>query len=84
MAGLFCSFSNFVMQALSKLPPPQGIAAMQSINIVIVRPAFLIVFFGTGVACALPLPFEWQHLDDGALTWAALGGALFLCWGALS
>lgn len=78
MAGLFCSFSNFLMQALSEIPPPKGIAAMQSINLVIVRPAFLFVFFGTGVACVLFLVLGWGQLDNSALAWAAAGGALYV------
>jgi uncharacterized membrane protein len=31
-AGVFFAFSSFVMPALGRLPAPQGIAAMQSIN----------------------------------------------------
>ena len=30
---MFFAFSTFVMQALDRLPAPQGIAAMQSINV---------------------------------------------------
>ena len=37
MFGLFFVFSNFVMQALGKLPPNYGAATMQSINITIVN-----------------------------------------------
>jgi uncharacterized membrane protein len=29
MAGLLFAFSNFVMKALTRLPPEQGMAAMQ-------------------------------------------------------
>jgi len=32
IAGVFFAFSAFVMKALARLPPAQGIAAMQSIN----------------------------------------------------
>jgi uncharacterized membrane protein len=53
MAGFFFAFSVCVMKALAKLPPAQGIAAMRSINVVVINPVFLTVFFGTGVACAL-------------------------------
>jgi uncharacterized membrane protein len=38
MAGLFFTFSNTAMTAFSKLPPPTGIAAMQSINVWILNP----------------------------------------------
>lgn len=53
IAGTFFAFSSFVMGALGKLPPAQGIAAMQSINIVVVNPLFLGVFAGTAVAALL-------------------------------
>jgi uncharacterized membrane protein len=33
-AGVFFAFSSFVMKALARLQPAQGIAAMQSINLV--------------------------------------------------
>lgn len=49
MAGLFFVFSVCVMQALSRLPPEQGIAAMNSINVVIQNPLFLIAFMGTAL-----------------------------------
>jgi len=49
MAGVFFAFSTFVMRALARLPAAQGIAAMQSINIVVLNPAFLGVFVGTVV-----------------------------------
>ena len=32
VAGVFFAFSTFVMKALGKLPPAQGVAAMQSIT----------------------------------------------------
>ncbi|MEE3718457.1 anthrone oxygenase family protein [Tumidithrix elongata RA019] len=51
MAGVFFAFSTFVMKALAQLPPPQGIAAMQSINITVINPLFMGTFLGTGLAC---------------------------------
>jgi hypothetical protein len=33
IAGVFFAFSTFVMKALVRLPPAQGIAAMQAINV---------------------------------------------------
>lgn len=56
IGGTFFAFSSFVMGALGKLPAPQGIAAMQSINLVVLNPIFLGVFVGTallGVAIAV-------------------------------
>ncbi len=51
VAGIFFAFSSFVMSALGRLPPAQGVAAMQSINETVINPGFLLVFFGTGLAC---------------------------------
>ena len=53
MAGIFFAFSVFMMTALGRLPPPAGIAAMQSINAAILNPLFFVVFFGTAVLCLL-------------------------------
>ncbi len=67
MAGLFFTFSVFVMDALGRLPAPQGIAAMQSINIAIVRPLFLLVFLGTAAGCVVLAAFSaWRWGEPGA------------------
>lgn len=50
VAGIFFAFSAFIMAALGRLPPEGGIAAMQSINVVVLNPVFFFVFFGTAVA----------------------------------
>jgi uncharacterized membrane protein len=50
-AGIFYAFSSLVMRALAKIPPPAGIAAMQSINVSVVNPWFIAAFFGPAVVC---------------------------------
>src|SRR2546422_10143662 len=52
-AGVFFAFSSFVMPGLRRLPAPQGIRAMQSINITAVRPPFMIDLVGTALLCAV-------------------------------
>jgi uncharacterized membrane protein len=52
-AGIFYAFSTFVMAALARIPPEQGIAAMNSINITVINPWFFAVFFGTPIVCAI-------------------------------
>jgi uncharacterized membrane protein len=52
IAGSFFAFSTFVMRALGVLPAPQGVAAMQSINIVVINPWFMSAFMGTAFLCA--------------------------------
>ena len=51
VGGVFFAFSSFVMGALDRLPAAQGIAAMQSINVVVINPVFMTALFGTGAAC---------------------------------
>ena len=51
VAGVFFAFSSFVMAALGRLSPEQGIAAMQSINITVINAWFMLAFLGTGAVC---------------------------------
>ncbi len=75
VAGIFFAFSTFIMTALSRLLPEQGIAAMQSINVAVLNPWFLAVFFGTALgSIALALL--------GILNWGA-PGSTFLVSGCL-
>lgn len=78
VGGIFFVFSAFIMKALARIPPPQGIAAMQSINIVVLNPWFLAPFLGTAAACVLLIVFalvEWGESD--ALYWL-IGSVLYL------
>jgi uncharacterized membrane protein len=64
IAGVFFAFSTFVMSALARLQPPQGIAAMQLINITVINPWFMTAFLGTAVAClflAIAVLFNWHQ-----------------------
>jgi uncharacterized membrane protein len=64
VAGIFFAFSSFVMAALGRLPPKHGIAAMQSINVTVLNPVFMLAFAGTGVLClalAAGSYFWWDH-----------------------
>lgn len=82
MAGLFFVFSVSVMRALAQLPPEQGMAAMQAINVSIVNPVFLVVFLGTPVACAWVLVSAViQRHAPGA--WYLIGGSVCYLVGAL-
>lgn len=48
-AGVFFAFSSFIMAAFARLPPEQGIAAMNSISVTVINPAFMIALFGPGL-----------------------------------
>ena len=78
IAGAFFAFSTFVMKALARLPAREGVAAMQSINVVVINPLFLGVFLGTAalsVVAAVGAVARWNHRGAGCLL---LGAALYL------
>jgi uncharacterized membrane protein len=51
VAGVFFAFSTFVMAALGRVTAPEGIRAMQEINVTVINPWFMTALFGTGLAC---------------------------------
>ena len=51
IGGVFFAFSTFVMRAFDRLAAPAALAAVQSINIAVLNPAFMSVFLGTGLLC---------------------------------
>ena len=50
MAGVYFAFSTFIMTSLDRLDQTAGIAAMNAINVDIVRSLFMPLFLGTTVA----------------------------------
>lgn len=52
-AGIIIIFSNTIMPALSKQDMSTGIEVMNTINIIIVNPLFIVIFFG-GLISVVP------------------------------
>ena len=78
VAGVFFAFSTFVMAALRRLPPAQGIAAMQSINVVAVTPAFMTLLFGAAAACFAQIVWCIVSPDERPVALVIAGSALYL------
>ncbi len=78
MAGVFFAFSAFVMNALARLSPPQGIAAMQSINIAVINPLFMTAFFGTAAACIFLAVSSLLSWHQPAAAYLLVGSLLYL------
>lgn len=76
MAGLFVSFSTFMMKALSALGRSEGTRAMQAINRLIVRPSFLLVFMGTAVSSVISAYVAYD--DVGPWRYIALSAGLYV------
>jgi uncharacterized membrane protein len=78
IAGVFFAFSTFVMNALARLPPGEGIAAMQSINRVVLSSPFIAAFFGTAAACLGALIWSIVRWDRPGAVYLFAGAALYL------
>jgi uncharacterized membrane protein len=78
MAGVFFAFSSFVMPALRRLPATQGIAAMQSTNVLAVTPVFMTALFGTAVACVGLAAWAAISWGEGPSALVFAGGTLYL------
>ncbi|MDI3404807.1 anthrone oxygenase family protein [Streptomyces cavernicola] len=78
MAGVFFAFSTSVMRTLGALPPAQGMAAMQKLNVLIVNPLFLAVFVGTAGLCAVVAVVTFVLWPDPGTLALLLGCALYL------
>lgn len=62
MAGVYFAFSAFIMRALGRVDQAAGIAAMNSINVVIYRSLFMPIVIGTtltSAALAVLAMFRW-------------------------
>jgi uncharacterized membrane protein len=78
VAGVFFAFSAFVMKALARLPAGEGIAAMQSINVVVLNPWFMTAFFGSAAACVLALISSLLRWHEPGSAYLLAGSVLYL------
>ena len=78
IAGVFFAFSAFIMKALARIDPSQGMAAMQSINIVVLNPVFLGVFVGTALVCIVTVVFSFMQWSKPGAGYLFAGGLLYL------
>jgi uncharacterized membrane protein len=78
VAGVFFTFSDFVMRSLKAVTPTNGIAAMQSINRRVYGSVFLALFLGLA-AVSVGLAVGAIVFGAGAATaWIVAGGATYL------
>jgi uncharacterized membrane protein len=75
LAGVYFAFSAFIMTSLARIAPVAGIAAMNAINVEIVRSLFMPAFMGTTLTAAILAGlaiFRWS--EPGSI--AMLAGGL--------
>jgi uncharacterized membrane protein len=76
--GVLFAFSSFVMPALRRLPPAQGVAAMQSINVTAVRPPFMLAFGGTAALSVALVVVAATTLGEAYAPWLLVAAVLYL------
>ena len=78
IGGVFFAFSSFVMKALARVPSAEGIAAMQSINVVVLNPSFLGAFMGTAALSLLVAGLAVAGWGTPAAPWLLAGAVLYI------
>lgn len=78
IGGVFFAFSGFIMKALARVPAPGGIAAMQSINVVVLNRSFLGVFMGTALLSVLLAGVAAIEWGTAPAPWFLAGALLYL------
>lgn len=76
--GVFFAFSTFVMSALRRLPPTQGLTAMQEINVTAVTAAFMTLLFGTAALSVAVIVGALADWSSPATALAVTGAAVYL------
>ncbi|MEO1489727.1 MAG: anthrone oxygenase family protein [Pseudomonadota bacterium] len=78
MAGVYFTFSAFAMRSFAQLGDEAGARAMQSINRVILKSAFLPLFFASTLACAALTVLGLMGFGGDSAWLMASGGAIYL------
>ena len=78
MAGVYFTFSAFVMKALDEIEAPAGMLAMQSINRIIVKSLFLPIFFASSLASAALVVLMLLEPTTLGARWALTGSGLYV------
>ena len=78
MAGVYFTFSTFVMRALNEVGAAAGTAAMQSINVVILRSPFMPLFFATTISGAALVVIALMRWGEAGSGFALAGGVIYV------
>ena len=78
MAGVYFAFSAFVMASLGRIDQAAGIAAMNAINVDIVRSLFMPLFFGTSLASLALVVLAFLTWGNSRSAPALAGAAIYV------
>ena len=77
MAGVYFAFSGFIMKAFDKIEPAQSVAAMNSINEVILRSFFMPVFYGSSIISFLLVIVAFVFWGEAGAGLALIAGMVY-------
>lgn len=78
MAGVYFTFSTFVMRSLDVIGRPAGMLAMQSINRVIVRSPFLPLFFGSTLTATVLAVMALLDMEQAGALYLLIGSGSYV------
>ncbi|RQQ56439.1 anthrone oxygenase family protein [Burkholderia stagnalis] len=78
LAGVYFAFSAFVMTSLGRLAPAAGIAAMNAINVDIVRSLFMPAFLGTTLTSLALVVLALLRVGEPGAIGIVAGGASYV------
>ena len=78
LAGLYFTFSAFIMTALGRLEQAHGIAAMNSINSSILQSLFMPFFLGTTLTSMALAVMALVRRGQAGATWMLVGGIVYV------
>ena len=77
MAGVYFTFSTFIMRAFGTLEAPQAVTAMNAINTSILRSLFMPLFFGSSIVSVLLVVVAVMNWGDAGAWMALLAGVIY-------
>jgi len=77
VAGVFLTFSDFVMKSLAAAEPAAGIEAMQIINRKVFRTVFMVLLLGMSALSLVLAGYAYVSASGPGANWAIAGGGLY-------
>jgi len=77
VAGVFLTFSDFVMRSLGKTATAGGIEVMQIINREVFRTVFMVLLLGMSAISVFLIGYAYLNLSGSASTLIIAGGGLY-------
>lgn len=78
VAGVFQSFSDFIMRGLVMATPASGAQSMQMINRTVFRSVFIVLLLGLGPASLAFAVYAWLVLSGEGAAWLMAAAAIYL------